>query len=111
KVKYEVYQFDYEFNLINNFEETERKLKGKRSKNKVYKGDYWEVTGVTANPNWTGKLVLRKTQYIYQWNWWKGGYEITKKLLEKEKTKEITGDGDDKKRKLFYTTHKDISDK
>ena len=81
KVKYEVYQFDYDFNLINNFEETERKLKGKRSKNKVYKGDYWEVTGVTASPNMMGKLVLRKTLYTYSWNWWRGGYEINKKLF------------------------------
>lgn len=111
KVEYEVYQFDYNFNLLNNFKETDYKVKGKRSKNKIYKGDYWEVTGVTATPNMMGKLVLRKTLYIYQWNWWKGGYEITKKLLDKEKPKEISGDGDDKKRKLFYTAHKDISDK
>lgn len=111
KVKYEVYQFDYDFKLINNFEETERKLKGKRSKNKVYKGDYWEVTGVTASPNMMGKLVLRKTLYTYSWNWWRGGYEIDKKLLDKEKPKEISGDGDDKKRKLFYTAHKDLTDK
>lgn len=69
------------------------------------------MTGVTASPNLMGKLILRKTQYIYEWNWWKGGYEITKKLLAKEKPKEISGDGNDKKRKLFYTTHKDISDK
>ena len=111
KVEYEVYQFDYEFNLLNNFKEAERKLKSKKSKTKTYKGDYWEVTGVTASPNMMGKLILKKTLYTYQWNWWKGGYEITKKLLDKEKPKEISGDGDDKKRKLFYTAHKDISDK
>lgn len=110
KVEYEVYQFDYDFNLLNNFKDAERKLKSK-SKNKTYKGDYQEVVGVTASPNMTGKLVLRKTLYINQWNWWKGGYETTKKLLDKEKPKEIGGDGDDKKRKLFYTAHKDIADK
>jgi len=110
KVEYEVYQFDYEFNLLNNFKEAERKVRS-RSKNKTYKGDYWETIGVTASPNMTGKLVLRKTLYIYQWNWWKGGYEITKKLLDKEKPKEISGDGDDKKRKLFYTSHRDLTDK
>ncbi|MCB9174648.1 MAG: hypothetical protein H6589_08575 [Flavobacteriales bacterium] len=110
KVEYEVYQFDYDFNLLNNFKDAERKLKSK-SKNKTYKGDYQEVIGVTASPNMTGKLVLRKTLYINQWNWWKGGYETTKKLLDKEKPKEIGGDGDDKKRKLFYTAHKDIADK
>ncbi len=110
KVEYEVYQFDYDFNLINNFKDAERKLKSK-SKNKTYKGDYQEIVGVTASPNMTGKLVLRKTLYINQWNWWKGGYETTKKLLDKEKPKEIGGDGDDKKRKLFYTAHKDIADK
>ena len=53
KVKYEVYQFDYDFNLVNNFEDEQRKPKGKRSKNKVYKGDYWQVTGVTASSNMT----------------------------------------------------------
>lgn len=110
KVVYEVYQFDYDFNLINNFEDEQRKPKSKRGKNKVYKGDYWEVTGVTASPNMTGKLVLRKTLYTYQWNWWKGGYETTKQLLDKEKPKEIAGDGDDKKRKLFYTSHRDLSE-
>lgn len=110
KVEYEVYQFDYEFNLLSNFKEAERKVRS-RSKNKTYKGDYQEIIGVTASPNMTGKLVLRKTLYINQWNWWKGGYETTKKLLDKEKPTEIGGDGDDKKRKLFYTAHKDIADK
>jgi len=110
KVEYEVYQFDYDFNLINNFKEADRKVRS-RSKNKTYKGDYWEVTGVTASSNMTGKLVLRKTLYTYSWNWWKGGYEINSKLLDKEKPKEIAGDGDDKKRKLFYTAHKDLTDK
>lgn len=111
KVKYEVYQFDYNFNLINNFEDEQRKPKATRSKKKVYKGDYWEVTGVTASPNMTGKLVLRKTQYTHQWNWWRGGYETTKKLIGKEKPKEMASDGGDKKRKLYYTSHRDLSDK
>ncbi|MCB0402920.1 MAG: hypothetical protein KDD41_12605 [Flavobacteriales bacterium] len=111
KVVYEVYQFDYNFNLLNNFEDEQRKPKSKRGKNKVYKGDFWQVTGVTASPNLTGKLVLRKTLYTYQWNWWKGGYEITKQLLDKEKPKEMASDGDDKKRKLYYTSHRDLSDK
>jgi len=110
KVEYEVYQFDYEFNLLNNFKEAERKIRS-RSKNKTYKGDYQEIIGVTGSSNMMGKLVLRKTLYINQWNWWKGGYETTKKLLDKEKPKEIGEDGDDKKRKLFYTAHKDIADK
>lgn len=111
KVEYEVYQFDYDFNLINNFKESERKLKSKRDKTKIYKGDYWEVTGVTASPNMMGKLVLTKTQYVYEWNWWNGGYEITKNVLDKEKPKEISGDGDGKDRKLFYTSHKDLTEK
>lgn len=110
KVKYEVYQFDYDFNLINNFEDEQRKPKASRSKNKVYKGDYWEIVGVTASSNMTGKLVLRKTLYTHKWNWWKGGYETNSQLLDKEKPKEMASDGD-KKRKLFYTSHRDLSDK
>ncbi|MDF1671945.1 MAG: hypothetical protein P1U41_00435 [Vicingaceae bacterium] len=111
KVKYEVYQFDYDFKLINNFEDEQRKPKGKRSKNKTYKGDFWQITGVTASSNLTGKLVLKKTQYTHQWNWWNGRYETTKKLLSKEKPKEMASDGGDKKRKLYYTSHRDLSDK
>ncbi len=111
KVEYEVYQFDYNFNLLNNFKDTDRKIRSK-SKKKQYTGkDYEEIVGVTASPNMMGKLVLRKTLYTYHWNWWRGEYEISKKLLDKEKPKEVGGDGDDKKRKLFYTAHKDISDK
>jgi hypothetical protein len=111
KVEYEVYQFDYDFNLLNNFKEAERKMKSK-SKNKTYRGkDYEEIQGVTAEANMTGKLVLKKMLYIYSWNWWRGSYEIETKLLDKEKPKEISGDGEDKKRKLYYTTHRDISDK
>lgn len=110
KVEYEVYQFDYDFNLINNFKESDRKTKSK-SKNKTYKGDYWEVTGVTADKNMFGKLVLRKTLYVYQWNWWRGNYQITKQLLDKEKPKEVSGEDGDKKRKLFYIAHNDITDK
>lgn len=111
KVEYEVYQFDYEFNLLNNFKEAERKVKSK-SKKDTYRGkDYEEIQGVTAEANMTGKLVLKKLLYIYNWNWWRGRYEIDIKLLDKEKPKEIAGDGEDKKRKLFYTTHRDIPDK
>lgn len=111
KVVYEVYQFDYNFNLINNFEDEQRKPKTKRSKSKIYKGDFWQISGVTASPNMTGKLVLRKTEYTHQWNWWRGGYETTKKLVGKEKPKEMGSDGGDKKRKLYYTSHRDLSDK
>ncbi|MDG1477090.1 MAG: hypothetical protein P8Q14_08090 [Vicingaceae bacterium] len=111
KAKYEIYKFDYDFNLISNSVEEERKSRRKRSKNKTYKGDYWEVTGVTASPNMMGKLVLKKTQYVNQWNWWKGGYETTKTLLAKEKPKQLGTDGGDKKRKLYYTSHRDLSDK
>jgi hypothetical protein len=110
KVEYEVYQFDYDFKLLNNFKEAERKLKGKRSKKKTYKGDYWEVTGVTAEGNMMGKLVLKKTQYVHEWNWWRGGYETTKTLLAKEKPKEMASDGGDKKRKLYYTSHRDLTE-
>lgn len=110
KVVYEVYQFDYNFNLINNFEDEQRKPKSK-GKNKTYKGDYWEVTGVTAEGNMMGKLVLRKTLYTHKWNWWKGGYETTKKLIGKEKPKEMDSDGGDKKRKLYYTSHRELTDK
>ncbi|HMP98152.1 MAG TPA: hypothetical protein PKC24_00135 [Cyclobacteriaceae bacterium] len=105
-VKYEVYQFDYDFNLLNNFEEEEAvsKYKSRRSK---YRGvDFEVIEGVSCEPNKIGKLVLKKTETEYSFNWWRGQYEITTRTRGKEKPKEIDEDGNTKK-KLIYTAHKD----
>ena len=109
KVKFEVYQYDYDFNLINNFSD-EQEVSVARQKNKKmkYRGEDVEVyNGATAQGNLRGKLVLRKIQSIYTYNWWKGDYEIETHVLDKQKPKEMDSDGGDKKRKLFYTSHLD----
>ncbi|NOY48643.1 MAG: hypothetical protein GXO84_10725 [Chlorobi bacterium] len=115
KIKYEIYQFDYNFNFINNFNEerdvvyTKPDKKTKTRKKNKYKGeDIITKTGVTARSNKIGKLVLEKTQTTFKYNWWTGNYEKSTKLLKKQKPTEIDSDGGDKKRQLFYIAHRDL---
>jgi len=111
KVKYEIYQFDYNFNLLNNFEEEEKVGGRYKSRKNKYRGvDFEVIEGVTCEPNKLGKLVLKKTETDYNFNWWTGRYEINTRTKGKEKPREIDEDGNTKK-KLLYTAHKDVPEK
>jgi len=109
KVKFEVYKFDYNLNLISNYND-EQEVTVARSKFSWFNfgGKDEEVySGITAEKNMTGKLVLKKIRITKKYNWWRGKYEFDKDVLDKEKPCTIDEDG--KKRKLFYTGHQEIS--
>lgn len=108
-IKFETYQFDYNLNLINNFSD-EQEVKAARTKFSWFDfgGEDEEVySGITAQRNFSGKLVLKKLEIIKLFNWWTGKYQYIKHVLDKEKP--TTMDEDGKKRKLFYATHQEIS--
>lgn len=112
KIKFDVYQFDYNLNLLNNFSD-EQEVKNANSKYKwfKYKGDGENdvemYEGITAEQNMLGKLILKKMQTIKKFNWWTGNYEYETKQLDK--VKPTTMDEDGKKRKLYYLKHQEIS--
>lgn len=60
KVKFETYHFDNQFNFKGMDASEEPVEKVKR-----YKGDQYDVPGVTVEPNMMGTLVLRRKQAHY----------------------------------------------
>jgi hypothetical protein len=85
KVKYQIFNFDKEYNFINMDEKVDV------YHNKRYKGDNYSVTGISMENNLAGTFVLRKKQIDYTWNWFFGGYNKKVKLLEKIKPKDDVG--------------------
>jgi hypothetical protein len=109
KVKFEVYKFDYNLNLVSNYND-EQEVSAARSKFSWFNfgGKDEEVyTGITAERNMSGKLVLKKIRITKKFNWWRGKYEYDKDVLDKEKPTSMDEDGN--KRKLYYTAHQEIS--
>lgn len=86
KVKFETYHFDKEFNFksMDTSEEPVEKVKR-------YKGDTYDVPGVTVEPNMMGTLVLRRKQVHYTWDWFWGGYNKKIEILEKVKPRGDNG--------------------
>ena len=86
KVKFETYHFDSQFNFKSMDESEEPVEKVKR-----YKGDTYDVPGVTVEPNMMGTLVLRRKQVHYTWDWFWGGYNKKIEILEKVKPRGDNG--------------------
>ncbi|GAB3575608.1 hypothetical protein GCM10027345_11130 [Hymenobacter daeguensis] len=86
KVKFETYHFDSQFNFKGMDEREEPVEKMKR-----YKGDQYDVPGVTVEPNMMGTLVLRRKQAHYTWDWFWGGYNKKIEILEKVKPRGDNG--------------------
>ncbi len=85
KVKYQIYHFDKEYNFI----KLEEKIDEYR--NKRYKGDNYQVEGISIENNLIGTFVFRRKLITYTWNWFFGGYNMRVKLLEKVKPKDDVG--------------------
>ncbi len=94
--------FDYELNFLK--EETEEipleKAKGSKYA-KRYRGDEYTIQSVSAGPSRTMKLVVKKQETTYKYNWFTGNYKSTVKELDKIDFK------DPGKRKLTYVAHYD----
>ena len=58
---------------------------------KGYKGDLYDVLGVTVEPNMMGTVVLRRKQVHYKWDWFWGGYNKRVEILEKVKPRGDNG--------------------
>lgn len=113
KVKTETYIFDYNMNLVSNTadEQEIEKVKTKRTKQKKYNGeDVQVVEAATAERSMMGKLILKRMQTIYTYNWYTGRYEKEMRMLDKVKPTEITEEGG-RERKLIYMTHQQVDSK
>lgn len=98
KVKFEVYQFNYDLELVNQFAD-EQEMEHAKTKWKWFnfKGEEYSVTGLSAAPDMFGNATFKKKEVTYSWNWFKLGYSKSVKTLEKLKPK--TEDG---KKMFFY---------
>ena len=86
KVKFETYHFDTQFNFksMDESEEPVERVKG-------YRGDQYDVLGVSVEPNMMGTVVLRRKQVHYKWDWLWGGYNKRIEILEKVKPRGDNG--------------------
>ena len=103
KVKYEIYTYDKDLNLINTVIEEEfiEKVKSRWSWFN-FKGDKYVTNTLSASTDMVGKLVFRKKQITASWVWLTGTYYRNIKQLEKVKPK--TEDG----LKYIYTSAYEI---
>lgn len=88
KIKYEIYTYDKDLNLINTVQEEEfiDKVKTRWSWFN-FKGDSFVTNSLTASSDLMGKLVFRKKQTTGTWLWLTGTYYRNIKQLEKVKPK------------------------
>ncbi|MBS1543832.1 MAG: hypothetical protein JST14_09380 [Bacteroidetes bacterium] len=88
KVNYQNYFFDQDYKFIKVEEETEVDYR-----NKLYQkhGDEYSVEGISIQNNLVGTFVIKKKLITYTWDWFFGGYNKKKKLLEKIKPKDEMG--------------------
>jgi hypothetical protein len=91
-IKSETYFFDQDFNFIKN-DKDEIKLSNIKLKFPWldYKGDQFELTGITADEN--DKLVLRKKTLTVTYNWYTLSYNMVLNDMGKEKFKTNEGEG------------------
>lgn len=91
-VKFDVLQFDYDLNLINEFSD-EQEVEKARTKYqwfaKRYKGDEYSVTGLRLGGMMANKLELVETSY--QYGWFSGKYKAKEKVLKEVKAKNLFG--------------------
>ena len=88
KIKYEIYTYDKDLNLINTIQDEEFVDKVKsRWKWFNFKGESFVTNSLTASSDLTGKLVFRKKQTTGNWVWLTGTYYRRIKQLEKVKPK------------------------
>jgi hypothetical protein len=85
KVKYQEYYFDEKFDFIRMDEKVDE------YRNKKYKGENYQVEGVSMANNLVGTFVLRRKLTTYTWDWFFGGYKKRVKLLEVVKPKDDAG--------------------
>ena len=85
KVKYQDYFFDEKFDFIRMDEKVDE------YRNKKYKGENYQVEGVSMANNLIGTFVLRRKLTTYTWDWFFGGYKKKVKLLEVVKPKDDAG--------------------
>ncbi len=103
KIKYEIYTYDKELNLINTVKEEESAEKMKTRWSWFnFKGDKFVTNSLTASSDLTGKLVFRKKQTTGTWVWLTGSYYRNIKQLEKVKPKT------DDNLKYFFTSAYEI---
>jgi hypothetical protein len=96
-IKFEKYTFDYDLNFIK--EETEElSVEQSRAKYKwlPFKGDCYEVTGITAEADMMGNATFKKKKIKSCYDWLVLGYYKTVNVLEKVKPK--TEDG----KKMYF---------
>jgi len=98
--KFQIYNFDKEFNFVNIVED-EQEFEKAKTKYKwfKYKGEEYSVEGMYVEKNLAGTLVLKRKLITYKYDWLWGGYHPSTKVLEKVKPR--TEDG----RTFFYYTH------
>jgi hypothetical protein len=103
KIKYEIYTYDKDLNLINTVQEEEfiDKVKTRWSWFN-FKGDSFVTKSLTASSDLMGKLVFRKKQTTGTWLWLTGTYYRNIKQLEKVKPKS------EDNMKYFYTSAYEI---
>ena len=88
KIKYEIYTYDKDLNLINTVQEEEYVDKVKTRWSWFnFKGDSFVTNSLTASSDLAGKLVFRKKQTTGNWVWLTGTYYRHIKQLEKIKPK------------------------
>ena len=88
KIKYEIYTYDKDLNLINTVQEEEfvDKVKSRWSWFN-FKGESFVINSLTASSDLAGKLVFRKKQTTGSWVWLTGTYYRHIRQLEKVKPK------------------------
>jgi hypothetical protein len=91
--RFEKYTFSKDFEFVKMDKE---ELEAGAAKQKypwwVYKGDEYIVEAIAADKGSGGKLVLKKIEYTYKYNWFLGMYTFSKKVLDKAKLKSENGD-------------------
>ncbi|MDX2195402.1 MAG: hypothetical protein NW207_03205 [Cytophagales bacterium] len=91
-IKFEKYTFDYDLNFVK--EDTEElNIEQSRTKYKwlPFKGDCYEVTGLTAEADMLGNATFKKKNVKSCYDWLVLGYYKTVKILEKVKPKSEDG--------------------
>jgi len=92
KIKYEIYTYDKNLNLINTVKEEEFIEKARSRWSWFnFKGDTFVTNSLSAGTDMMGKLVFRKKQTKGTWIWLTGTYYRNIKQLEKVKPKTESG--------------------
>ena len=95
------YKFDYNFNMIDQSEELVnlKDIPNHKYKPARYKGEEYEVVGLSVDPNIMGTLVLKKNDTKFSFNWFQLRYTLNTTVEGKLKA---TTDDD---KKFFYWDH------